>query len=85
MVLLTELRADEEGVVWLGEDEERVVLIHGKKAGVMLRGEALEKWVEGGAAEMVWGEGSSGGGGGIEIGVSLPAKLGGGWGRHGKI
>ena len=48
MVLLTELRADEEGVVWLGEHEERVVLIHGKKAGVMLRGEALEKWVEGG-------------------------------------
>ena len=48
MVLLTDLRADEEGVVWLGEDEERVVLIHGKKAGVMLRGEALEKWVEGG-------------------------------------
>ena len=49
MVLLTELRADEDGVVWLGEDEERVVLIHGKKAGVMLRGEALEKWVEGGS------------------------------------
>ena len=39
MVLLTELRADEEGMVWLGEDEERVVLIHGKMAGVMLRGE----------------------------------------------
>ena len=76
-VLLTELRADEEGVVWLGEDEERVVLIHGKKAGVMLRGEALEKWVEGGQPEMVWGEGISDGGGGIEIGVSLPAKLGG--------
>ena len=37
MVLLTELRADEEGVVWLGEDEERVGLIHEKKAGVMLR------------------------------------------------
>ena len=34
---------------------------------------------------MVWGEGSSGGGGGIETGVSLPAKLGGGWGRHGKM
>ena len=48
MVLLTELRADEEGVVWLGEDEERVVLIHGKKARVMIRGEALEKCVEGG-------------------------------------
>ena len=84
MVLLTELRADEEGVVWLGEDEERVVLIHGKKAGVMLRGEALEKWVEGGSRSGL-GEGSSGGGGGIETGVSLPAKLGGGWGRHGKM
>ena len=86
MVLLTELRADEEGVVWLGEDEERVVLIHGKKAGVMLRGEELEKWVEGGqqkwfgervVAVVVVG--------GIETGVSLPAKLGGGWGRHGKM
>ena len=30
------------------EDEETVVLIHGKKVGVILRGEALEKWVEGG-------------------------------------
>ena len=30
--MLTELRADEEGGVWLGEDEERVVLIHRKKA-----------------------------------------------------
>ena len=34
---------------------------------------------------MVWGEGSSGGGGGIETGVSLTAKLGGGWGRHEKM
>ena len=51
----------------------------------MLRGEALEKWVEGEAAEVVWGEGSSGGGGGIETGVSIPAKLGGGWGRQVKM
>ena len=29
-----------------------------------------------GAAEVVWGEGGSGGGGGIETGVSIPAKLG---------
>ena len=34
MVLLTELRADEEGVVWLGEDEDRGVLIHRRKAGL---------------------------------------------------
>ena len=47
MVLLTELKADE----WFGWGktiEERVVLILGKKAGVMLRGEPLEKSVEGG-------------------------------------
>ena len=61
MVLLTELKVDKEGVVWLGEGEERVVLIYGKKAGVMLRGEAIEKWVEGGgvAEKVVWGEGGS--------------------------
>ena len=46
MVLLTELRADEEGVVWLGEDEERMVLIHGKKAGVMLKGSSRRKWAK---------------------------------------
>ena len=57
MVLLTELRADEEGVVWLG-----VVLIQGKKAGLMLRGEALENVGGRGAAEVVWGEGGSSGG-----------------------
>ena len=84
MVLLTELRADEEGVVWLGEDKERVVLIHGKKAGVMLRGEALEKWVEGGQQKW-FGERVVRCGGGIETGVGIPAKLGGGWGRHGKM
>ena len=30
------------------EDEVRVMLIHGRKAGVMLRGETLESWEEGG-------------------------------------
>ena len=46
IVCLTEIRAECEGVVWLGEDECRVVLIHGKRSGVMLRGIAMEKWVE---------------------------------------
>ena len=35
--MLTKLRADEKGMVWLGEDEKRVALIHLKRAGVMLR------------------------------------------------
>ena len=50
-----------------------------------VKGRSARKVGGSGAAEAVWGEGSSGGGGGIEIGVSLPAKLGGWWGRHGKM
>jgi len=48
IVCLTELRADESGIVWMGENEQKVALVHGKKAGVLLRGEALKSWVEGG-------------------------------------
>ena len=42
MVWLTELKAEEGGMVWLSEEEERLLLNHGWKAGVMLRREALE-------------------------------------------
>ena len=31
IVLMTEIRADEKGVVWLGGDEERVAVIHSKE------------------------------------------------------
>ena len=31
IVCLTELRAEGEGIVWLGEDECRVVVVHGRK------------------------------------------------------
>ena len=41
-VCLTELRSESEGVVWLGEDECRVAVVHGRKGGVLLRREALE-------------------------------------------
>ena len=71
-------------MVWLGEDEERVVLIHGKKAGVMLRGEAQEKWVEGGQQKWFGERVVAVVVGGIETGIGIPAKMGGGWGRHGK-
>ena len=48
IVCLTEITAEREGVVWLGEEEFRVVFVHGMKSGVLLRGEALESWVRGG-------------------------------------
>ena len=61
----------------MGEGEEKVVLIPGKKAGVILRGEVGRE----GTAEVGWGEGGSSGGRGIEISVGVSAKLGGRWGR----
>ena len=56
-----------------------------EEGGSNVKGRSARKVGGGGAAEVVWLEGSSGGGGGIETGVSIPAKLGGGWGRHGKM
>ena len=85
MVLLTELRADEEGVVCLGEDEESVVLIHGKKAGVMLRGEALEKWVEGGQQKWFGERVVAVVVGGFRLVSVYQPSWGGGCGRHGKM
>ena len=87
MVLLTELRANEEGMSGWGRTRR------GSGGGADPREEggsdvkrrSARKVGGRGPAEVVWGEGSSGGGEGIETGVSIPAKLGGGWGRHGKM
>ena len=45
IVLMTEIRADEKGEVWLGGDEERVAVIHSERAAIVLRGQALEEWI----------------------------------------
>ena len=50
-----------------------------------LKGRSARKVGRRGAAEVVWGEGGSSGGWGIEISVGIPAKLESGWGRHGKM
>ena len=46
VVLLTELNAEGEGVVWMGDEDHRVVLVHSKKAGVLLRGDMMKAWIE---------------------------------------
>ena len=48
IVLMTEVSADGEGVLWFGEDEDQVAVVHGRKAAIVLRGEALRLWIEGG-------------------------------------
>ena len=48
VVLLSELRASGKGLVWLGQAEKLAVVVHAEKAGVLMRGEALQRWCEGG-------------------------------------
>ena len=35
------------GVIWLGKDQETTAVIHSQKCGIILRGSALNEWVEG--------------------------------------
>ena len=48
VVLLSEVRADNDGVVWLGENENLVAVVHSEKAAVLLRGHMLRSWCDGG-------------------------------------
>ena len=45
IVLVQELAAAGSGVVWLGEGENRVAVVHSIKAGIILRGSSLEQWI----------------------------------------
>ena len=43
VILVTQLFGEGEGVIWMGENEQRIALVHGRKAGVLLRGTAVLK------------------------------------------
>ena len=58
-VLLSEVRAEGEGVVWMGQDAGLTVIVHGEKAGIMLRGELLKRWCEGGQKKKMSGRSES--------------------------
>jgi hypothetical protein len=47
-VLLSEVRAEREGVAWLGEGSNLTAIVFSEKAGVLLRGDLLEGWCENG-------------------------------------
>ena len=38
VVLMTKMKAEERSIIWLGEDEKRVAIIHSERAAVVLRG-----------------------------------------------
>ena len=52
IVLLTEVKANEDGVIWMGEDDKRVAVVHSRMAGVLLRGDALRVWMREGQRMM---------------------------------
>ena len=54
VVLVTELFGEGEGMIWMGENEHRTALVHGRKAGVLLRGTALLKWIEEGQQKWIY-------------------------------
>ena len=47
ITLISEVRAEGPGVIWLGKDEETTAVIHSQKCGIILRVSALNEWVEG--------------------------------------
>jgi len=54
VVLLTEISVEGEGVLWLGDGRHRVAIIHGGKSGIVLRGRALDRWVEEGQQKWLY-------------------------------
>ena len=53
IVLLSEIRADGEGIEYLGSEEQQVIIVHSTKAGIMLRGKMLQEWREGGRIKWI--------------------------------
>ena len=52
LVMLTEIRANQCGVVNLGSAEEPISIIFSNKAGILLRGDLLSDWISGGEIKM---------------------------------
>ena len=46
VLLMSEIRAEEEGVVWLGANENLTAVVHSRRTGIILRGRTLDKWIE---------------------------------------
>ena len=47
-VLLSEISAKNDGTIWLGQDENLIAITFSRKAAILLRGQLLKLWCEGG-------------------------------------
>lgn len=45
IVLLSEIKADSNGILWLGEEERLIAVVHSKKTAICLRGGLLKEWI----------------------------------------
>ena len=48
VVLLSEVRSEDRGTVWLGEGENLIAVVYTNRAAIMLRGSILMEWCKGG-------------------------------------
>ena len=65
IILLSEIRSEAPGTLWLGDGKDRMALVHSRKTGVVLSGTALEEWTRNGQRVETWRtDDSSGDGGG---------------------
>ena len=47
-VLLSEISAKNDGTIWLGQDENLIAITFSRKAAILIRGQLLKLWCEGG-------------------------------------
>ena len=47
-VMISEIRSEQEGIIWLGDKPNQAVVIHSQKCGVLLLGDLLEEWIASG-------------------------------------
>ena len=46
--MISEIRSEQEGIIWLGDKPNQAVVIHSQKCGVFLLGDLLEEWIASG-------------------------------------
>ncbi|XP_063722275.1 uncharacterized protein LOC134848689 [Symsagittifera roscoffensis] len=46
--MISEIRSEQEGIIWLGDKPNQAVVIHSQKCGVLLLGDLLEDWIASG-------------------------------------
>ena len=45
VTLLTEIKAQTRGVLWFGEDQNRMAVIHSERTAIVLSGEMMDRWI----------------------------------------